>query len=70
MNPMTELIPMLKQLRLSGILDSIEDRSSQTIEEKLSYMDFSVSIVTFRDSFLDTFSWLPHGGTAIIDRCH
>jgi len=24
MNPMPELIPMLKQLRLSGILDSIE----------------------------------------------
>jgi len=26
MNPMPEIIPMLKQLRLSGILDSLETR--------------------------------------------
>jgi DNA replication protein DnaC len=46
MNPMPELIPMLKQLRLSGILDSIEKRNRQAIEEKLSYMDFLATIVT------------------------
>ena len=46
MNPMPELIPMLKQLRLSGILDSIETRNRQAIEEKLSYMDFLATIVT------------------------
>lgn len=40
MNPMPELIPLLKQLRLSGILDSIEMRNRQAIEEKISYMDF------------------------------
>jgi DNA replication protein DnaC len=45
MNPMPELIPMLKQLRLSGILDSIETRNRQAIEEKLSYMDFLATIV-------------------------
>lgn len=45
MNPMPELIPMLKQLRLSGILDSIESRNRQAIEEKLSYMDFLATIV-------------------------
>src|SRR4030065_231888 len=46
MNPMPELIPMLKQLRLSGILDSIEKRNRQAIEEKLSYMDFLATIIT------------------------
>ena len=45
MNPMPELIPMLKQLRLSGILDSIETRNRQAIEEKLSYMDFLATII-------------------------
>jgi len=46
MNPMPELIPMLKQLRLSGIMDSIESRNRQAIEEKLSYMDFLATIIT------------------------
>ena len=46
MNPMPELMPMLKQLRLSGILDSIETRNRQAIEEKMSYMDFLATIVT------------------------
>ena len=45
MNPMPEIIPMLKQLRLSGILDSLESRNRQAIEEKLSYMDFLATIV-------------------------
>ncbi len=45
MNPIPELIPMLKQLRLSGILDSLETRNRQAIEEKLSYMDFLATIV-------------------------
>ena len=46
MNPMPELIPMLKQLRLSGIMDSIESRNRQAIENKLSYMDFLATIIT------------------------
>jgi DNA replication protein DnaC len=46
MNPMPELIPMLKQLRLSGILDSLESRNRQAIENKLSYMDFLGTIIT------------------------
>ena len=45
MNPMPELTPMLKQLRLSGIMDSIESRNRQAIEEKLSYMDFLATII-------------------------
>jgi len=45
MNPSPELIPMLKQLRLSGILDSIEHRNRQAIEDKFSYMDFLAMIL-------------------------
>jgi len=40
MNPMPALIPMLKEIRLSGILDSLEARNRQAIEEKLAYTDF------------------------------
>ena len=46
MNPMPELTPMLKQLRLSGIMDSIESRNRQAIENKMSYMDFLATIIT------------------------
>jgi DNA replication protein DnaC len=45
MNPSPELIPMLKQLRLSGILDSIENRNRQALAEKFSYMDFLAMIL-------------------------
>lgn len=45
MNPSPELIPMLKQLRLSGILDSIEHRNRQALAEKFSYMDFLATIL-------------------------
>lgn len=45
MNPMPELTPMLKQLRLSGILDSLESRNRQAIDDKLSYMDFLATII-------------------------
>lgn len=40
MNPMPQLTPLLKQLRLSGILDSLELRNRQAIDEKLSYSEF------------------------------
>jgi len=39
MNPMPELTPMLKQLRLSGFLDSLEVRNKQAIEDSLSYTE-------------------------------
>jgi DNA replication protein DnaC len=42
---MPELIPMLQQLRFSGILDSIEARNRQAIEGKVSDMDFRATIV-------------------------
>jgi len=40
MNPMPDLTPMLKELRLSGILDTLQTRNRQAIEEKLPYTDF------------------------------
>lgn len=46
MNPMPDLTPMLKQLRLSGIMDSIESRNRLAIENKMSYMDFLATIIT------------------------
>ena len=39
-NPKPELAPMLKQLRLSGILDSLESRNKQAIHAKMAYTDF------------------------------
>lgn len=40
MNPMPELSPMLKQLRLSGIMDSLEVRNRQAVDDKLTHVEF------------------------------
>lgn len=40
MNPMPELIPMLKELRLSGVLDSLDSRNREAIDHKFSHLDF------------------------------
>jgi DNA replication protein DnaC len=45
MNPMPQLDPMLKQLRLSGILDSLHARNQQAIESKLAYTDFLALLI-------------------------
>jgi DNA replication protein DnaC len=45
MNPMPQLEPMLKQLRLSGILDSLNVRNEQAIESKLAYTDFLALLI-------------------------
>ena len=45
MNPMPQLEPMLKQLRLSGILDSLETRNRQAIEAQLPYIDFLALLI-------------------------
>ena len=45
MNPMPQLEPLLKQLRLSGILDSLNARNRQAIEAKLAYTDFLALLV-------------------------
>jgi DNA replication protein DnaC len=46
MNPIPELAPQLKQLRLSGILDSLEVRNRQAIEGKLAYTDFLAMLIS------------------------
>ena len=45
MNPMPQLTPHLKQLRLSGILDSLEIRNRQAVEQKLAYTDFLALLI-------------------------
>ena len=45
MNPMPQLEPMLKQLRLSGILDSLLARNQQAIKSKLAYTDFLALLI-------------------------
>jgi DNA replication protein DnaC len=45
MNPIPELAPMLKQLRLSGILDSLEARNREAIDSKLAHTDFLALLI-------------------------
>lgn len=45
LNPVPELAPNLKQLRLSGILDSLEARNRQAIEGKLAYTEFLALLI-------------------------
>lgn len=45
MNPIPQLTPHLKQLRLSGILDSLEVRNRQAVEQKLAYTDFLALLI-------------------------
>ena len=45
MNPVPEIAPLLKQLRLSGILESLEDRNRQAVAKKLPYTDFLALLV-------------------------
>ncbi len=45
MTPMPQLEPLLKQLRLSGILDSLEARNRQAIDTQLAYTDFLTLLV-------------------------
>lgn len=45
MNPIAELTPMLKQLRLSGIVDSLEARNREAIDRKLAHTDFLALLI-------------------------
>lgn len=45
MQPMPQLSPLLKQLRLSGILDSLEARNKEAIQRKLAYTDFLALLI-------------------------
>lgn len=44
-HPSPELANQLKQLRLSGFMDSLETRNRQAIESKLPYTDFLAQLV-------------------------
>jgi DNA replication protein DnaC len=45
MNPLPELSPYLKELRLSGILASLEARNRQAIDVKLAYTKFLALLI-------------------------
>lgn len=45
MQPMPQLSPLLKQLRLSGILDSLEARNKEAVQAKLAYTDFLALLI-------------------------
>lgn len=45
MNPAPELAPQLKQLRLSGILDSLEARNRQALDSKLAYTELLALLI-------------------------
>lgn len=45
MNPSPELAPQLKQLRLSGILDSLDARNRQAMDAKMPYTDFLALLI-------------------------
>jgi DNA replication protein DnaC len=40
MMPMPEIIPILRQLRLSGMLDALEIRNRQAVEDQMAYTEF------------------------------
>jgi len=44
-NPLPELAPILKQLRLSGIIESIDKRNRQAIEKKMTYPEFLALVI-------------------------
>ncbi|MCC7256733.1 MAG: IS21-like element helper ATPase IstB [Dokdonella sp.] len=45
MNPIPALSPQLKQLRLSGILDSLDARNRQAIDSQLAYTEFLALLI-------------------------
>lgn len=45
MNPVPELTPLLKQLRLSGILHTLEHRNREAVERKLAYTEFLTLLI-------------------------
>ena len=45
LNPMPELAPLLKQLRLSGLLDTLAQRNREAVEGKLAYTEFLALVI-------------------------
>ena len=46
MNPAPELAPMLKKLRLNGLLDTLDIRNREAIDRKLAYKDFLALLIS------------------------
>jgi DNA replication protein DnaC len=46
MSPIDELVPLLKKLRLSGVLQSLELRLGQATEDNLAHAEFLVRLLT------------------------
>lgn len=46
MNPAPELAPMLKKLRLNGLLETLETRNREAIDRKLAYKDFLALLIS------------------------
>lgn len=44
-SPLPELTPVLKQLRLSGLLDSLDTRNREAIQGKLTYPEFLALLI-------------------------
>ena len=44
-SPLPELTPVLKQLRLSGLLDSLDTRNREAIQGKLTYPEFLALVI-------------------------
>lgn len=46
MSPTDELVPILKRLRMSGVLESLQLRVEQAVEDKASYPEFLFRVVS------------------------
>lgn len=46
MSPIDELVPLLKKLRLSGILQTLELRATQAAEDSLAHAEFLLRLLT------------------------
>ena len=46
MKAIQSMLPQLKSLRLSGILDTLPVRNQQAVEQKLSYYEFLALVLT------------------------
>jgi DNA replication protein DnaC len=46
MSPIDELVPLLKKLRLSGILQTLELRTQQAVEDNLAHSEFLLRLLT------------------------
>lgn len=46
MSPIDELVPLLKRLRLSGILQTLELRTAQAVDDDLAHSEFLLRLLT------------------------